>query len=85
MSMYSTDQLEKGQEAFEQILISIAKHDTIPSNFHELSELPVEIQDPDRVDVTYIKKIGELTAQDLRAYVRSEEFKDAEEGTTNDR
>ena len=83
MSMYSTEQLEKGQKAFEQILISIAKHDTIPSNFHELSELPVEIQDPDRAGVI-IKKIGELTAQDFRAYVRSEEFKAAEEGNVND-
>ena len=83
MSMYSTEQLEKGQKAFEQILISIAKLDTIPSNFHELSELPVEIQDPDRAEVI-IKKIGELTDQDLHAYVRSEEFKAAEEGNVND-
>lgn len=83
MSMYSTDELEKGQKAFEQILISIAKHGTIPSNFHELSELPVGFQDPDRAE-TIVKKIGELTAQDLRAYARSEEFKAAEEENTND-
>lgn len=78
MTEFSTKQLEEGDEAFGQILDSLAKHGSIPANFHEMKHLPVEIQHPDSTQT--IKKIGDLTAHDLRAYINSEDFKNAQEG-----
>lgn len=82
MTELSTKQLEEGNEAFEQVLNSLAKHGSIPTNFHEMKHLLVEVQHPDGTHT--IKKIGDLTAHDLRAYINSEDFKNTQGGTTND-
>ena len=78
MTEFSTKQLKEGNEAFERILDSLAKHGNISAHFHETKHLPVEIQHPDGTQT--IKKIGDLTAHDLRAYINSEDFKNAQEG-----
>lgn len=64
MTAFSTEQLEEGRQALLDFLEYFAIHGAPPENAWDFAELPVEIRDPDSVDVI-TKTIGALTPDDL--------------------
>ena len=65
MTEFSTEQLEEGRQALLDFLDHFVDHGEPPQIARDVTELPVEIRDPDSVDVI-TKTIGELTPDDLR-------------------
>lgn len=69
---YTEQQLAEGYNACTYMASYYAEHHTMPPNFLDFMELPLQVADP-RTGTTRVVLIGKLTPQDMQDWATSEE------------